>query len=57
MNKSMRWYSGLDWKWGDQDGGAGSIGTVYRAMDNATVYVCLFIYKYQLFFYLKYKND
>ncbi|XP_078313411.1 uncharacterized protein LOC111117584 isoform X3 [Crassostrea virginica] len=30
---------GLDWKWGDQDGGAGSIGTVYRAMDNATVYV------------------
>ena len=56
MNKSMHWYSGLDWKWGDQDGGAGSIGTVYRAMDNATVYVCLFIYKYHPF-YLKYKND
>nr|XP_022330520.1 uncharacterized protein LOC111128882 [Crassostrea virginica] len=30
---------GPDWKWGDQDGGAGSIGTVYRTMDNATVYV------------------
>ncbi|XP_078314450.1 uncharacterized protein LOC111116414 isoform X5 [Crassostrea virginica] len=30
---------GPDWKWGDQDGGIGSIGTVYRTMDNSTVYV------------------
>ena len=30
---------GPDWKWEEQDGGVGSIGTVYKAMDDATVYV------------------
>ncbi|XP_061172545.1 uncharacterized protein LOC133181906 [Saccostrea echinata] len=30
---------GPDWNWGDQDGGAEAIGTCYRVMDNATVYV------------------
>ncbi|XP_062603142.1 uncharacterized protein LOC134264902 [Saccostrea cucullata] len=30
---------GPDWKWGDQDGGEEAIGTCYRVMDNATVYV------------------
>lgn len=29
---------GPDWKWEDQDGGEGSIGTVYRVKDDATVY-------------------
>ncbi|XP_062603198.1 uncharacterized protein LOC134264966 [Saccostrea cucullata] len=30
---------GLDWKWEDQDGGEQAIGTCYRVMDNATVYI------------------
>ncbi|XP_056022225.1 uncharacterized protein LOC130046472 isoform X2 [Ostrea edulis] len=30
---------GPDWKWEEQDGGKGSIGTAYRVMDNASVYV------------------
>ncbi|XP_062603232.1 uncharacterized protein LOC134265002, partial [Saccostrea cucullata] len=30
---------GPDWKWGDQDGGEEAIGTCYRVMDNATVYI------------------
>lgn len=30
---------GSDWKWEDQDGGIGSIGTVYRLKNDATVYV------------------
>eukprot|EP00105_Crassostrea_gigas_P023541 XP_011443408.1 PREDICTED: uncharacterized protein LOC105339527 isoform X1 [Crassostrea gigas] len=30
---------GPDWKWEDQDGGIGSIGSVYRIKDDATVYV------------------
>nr|XP_034323302.1 uncharacterized protein LOC105337133 isoform X3 [Crassostrea gigas] len=30
---------GPDWKWEDQDGGVGSIGTIYRVKDDATVYV------------------
>nr|XP_034323315.1 uncharacterized protein LOC105331856 [Crassostrea gigas] len=30
---------GPDWKWDDQDGGVGSIGTVYRVKDDATVYI------------------
>ncbi|XP_062587355.1 E3 ubiquitin-protein ligase MIB2-like, partial [Saccostrea cucullata] len=30
---------GSDWKWGDQDGGEEAIGTCYRVMDNATVYI------------------
>ncbi|XP_048734908.2 uncharacterized protein LOC125650560 isoform X1 [Ostrea edulis] len=30
---------GPDWKWEEQDGGKGSIGTTYRVMDNASVYV------------------
>ncbi|XP_062619573.1 uncharacterized protein LOC134281126 isoform X2 [Saccostrea cucullata] len=30
---------GPDWKWGDQDGGEGNIGTVYRVKQEAVVYV------------------
>uniref|UniRef100_K1Q5M5 E3 ubiquitin-protein ligase MIB2 n=1 Tax=Magallana gigas TaxID=29159 RepID=K1Q5M5_MAGGI len=30
---------GPHWKWDDQDGGVGSIGTIYRVKDDATVYV------------------
>ncbi|XP_061172146.1 uncharacterized protein LOC133181616 [Saccostrea echinata] len=30
---------GPDWNWEDQDGGEAAIGTCYRVMDNATVYV------------------
>ncbi|XP_062586129.1 uncharacterized protein LOC134247761 [Saccostrea cucullata] len=30
---------GPDWKWGDQDGGTGSIGSVYRVKRNGTVFV------------------
>ncbi|XP_061168822.1 uncharacterized protein LOC133178072 [Saccostrea echinata] len=32
------WDRGSDWKWGDQDGGEGNIGAVYRVKENA-VYV------------------
>ncbi|XP_062620442.1 uncharacterized protein LOC134282018 isoform X2 [Saccostrea cucullata] len=30
---------GPDWKWGDQDGGEGNVGTVYRVEMDAVVYV------------------
>ncbi|XP_062620444.1 uncharacterized protein LOC134282020 [Saccostrea cucullata] len=30
---------GPDWKWGDQDGGDGNVGTVYRVKQNAVVLV------------------
>ncbi|XP_062613171.1 uncharacterized protein LOC134274944 [Saccostrea cucullata] len=30
---------GMDWEWGDQDGGAGSIGAVYRVNDSAIIHV------------------
>lgn len=41
MNKHLTWLVllGSDWKWEDQDGGIGSIGTVYRLKNDATVYV------------------
>lgn len=32
---------GPDWEWEDQDGGEGNIGSVFRVLNNATVYVCL----------------
>lgn len=31
--------TGPDWEWGDQDGGEGSIGVVYRVNDVAVVHV------------------
>ncbi|XP_048737053.2 uncharacterized protein LOC125652125 isoform X2 [Ostrea edulis] len=30
---------GPDWEWEDQDGGEGNIGSVFRVLNNATVYV------------------
>lgn len=30
---------GADWEWGDQDGGEGSIGVIYRVNDSAIVHV------------------
>lgn len=30
---------GRDWKWGDQDGGEGQIGTVYRLKTLTEIYV------------------
>ncbi|XP_062613161.1 uncharacterized protein LOC134274933 [Saccostrea cucullata] len=30
---------GIDWEWGDQDGGAGIIGTVYRVSERAIIHV------------------
>lgn len=30
---------GVDWEWGDQDGGQGSVGVVYRVNDSAIVHV------------------
>ena len=35
--------TGPDWEWGDQDGGEGSIGVVYRVNDVAVVHVSLAI--------------
>ena len=33
---------GPDWKWGDQDGGEGSVGTVYRLKTPTEIYVRTF---------------
>ncbi|XP_061168841.1 uncharacterized protein LOC133178097 [Saccostrea echinata] len=30
---------GPDWKWGNQDGGSGTVGMVYRVTNNSTIYV------------------
>ncbi|XP_062614373.1 uncharacterized protein LOC134276111 [Saccostrea cucullata] len=30
---------GPDWKWGNQDGGPGTVGMVYRVTNNSTIYV------------------
>lgn len=32
-------FIGPDWRWENQDGGVGCIGTVYRLKNDATVYV------------------
>lgn len=32
-------FTGVDWEWGDQDGGQGSVGVVYRVNDSAIVHV------------------
>lgn len=34
---------GPDWKWNNQDGGAGNIGTVYRLKTETEIYVWILI--------------
>lgn len=36
-------FIGPDWKWGDQDGGEGNIGAVYRLKTPTEVYVSTLI--------------
>ena len=40
--RSFTWYyfyAGVDWKWGDQDGGAGSVGVVMKIDERKTIIV------------------